>query len=137
MHYWNKCLISREEIISIQSIPVSATDEEDAFIWRGTAKGDFPVRSAYHVQKDRETENKAEGSSRVRNNTIWRNIWQYFNIPNVEKHFLWRACHDILPTRVSRKVLMDPSCPICEREPETVWQCPSASDVWSAGCTKF
>ncbi|XP_059436785.1 uncharacterized protein LOC132169849 [Corylus avellana] len=87
-------------------------------------------------------ETKAEGSSRVRNSPIWRNIWQ-LHIPNAEKHFLWRACHDILPTRVnmcSCKVIMDPSCPICMREFETVfhtlWQCPSASDVVEAMFSK-
>lgn len=138
MKWWNYAMLeqifSRKEIISIQSILMSTTDQKDALIWRGTAKGVFWVRSAYHIQKDREMVHKAEGSSRTRNNTIWRSIWQ-LNIPN-EKHFLWRACHDSLPTRAnmcSRKVITDPSCPICEREPETafhtLWQCPSVSDV--------
>jgi ribonuclease HI len=70
-------------------------------------------------------------------------IWQ-LNIPNVEKHFLWRACHDILPTRVNlcaRKIITDPLCLLCEREPETafhiLWQCPSAGDVWGAGGKVF
>jgi ribonuclease HI len=55
----------------------------------------------------------------------------------------WRACQDILPTRdklFRRKVISDPSCPICGLEAETIihilWQCPSAQDVWSEGCIK-
>lgn len=54
-----------------------------------------------------------------------------------KKKILWRACHDILPTRanlVKRNIVDDPECPICEREVETgfhiLWQCPSAMDAW-------
>lgn len=136
-------LFSREEIQSIQSLPISATDQEDGLFWRGTANGAFSVKSAYHIHKERDLATTPARSSGVRHSTIWRNIWQ-LNIPNAEKHFLWCACHNILPTRVnlcSWQVLTESSCPICMREPETVfhslWQCPSASDVWSAGCTKF
>jgi hypothetical protein len=55
------------------------------------------------------------------------------------KKFLWRACHDILPTR--RKITNDPTCPLCGPETETtvhiLWQCPSAADAWSVGCAKL
>jgi hypothetical protein len=87
--------------------------------------------------------NKAEGSSRVQYSSMWRSIWRQ-KLPYAEKHFLWRACHEILPTKANlflRKVTMDPYCPICEGEEETVyhalWQCPAARDMWSAGCVKF
>jgi hypothetical protein len=89
---------------------------------------------------------KAERSSCGREKTIWNTIWQ-LNIKNVEKHFLWRACHDSLPIKVnlcSRMITSDPLyplCPICEIEPETVyhilWQCPLAGNVWSAGGFTF
>jgi hypothetical protein len=43
--WWNEALLeqlfSREEVISIQSIPLSTTNQEDTLIWRGTAKGIF------------------------------------------------------------------------------------------------
>jgi ribonuclease HI len=144
---WNFVLLerlfSREEIISIQSVPLSITNQEDALIWRGTKKGIFTVRSAYFLEKEREMATKPEGSSRTRQSSIWKLIWQQ-QMPNAEKHFLWRACHEILPTKANlctRKVLLEPRCPICEREEETVvhalWQCPAARDVWSAGNIKF
>ena len=70
-------------------------------------------------------------------------MWQ-LKIPNVDKHFLWRACHGIFPTKVKlceRKMLSDPICPVYEREPETIfytlWQCPATGDVWSGGGTIF
>jgi ribonuclease HI len=62
----------------------------------------------------------------------------------VEKVWFWKACQDILPTRDNlfrRKVVDDPNCPICGREMETIyhtlWQCPSAQDIWSGSCSKI
>jgi hypothetical protein len=141
--WWNLGLLhqlfSSDEVKSIQALPISETNQEDCLVWRGTARGVFSVRSAYHIQKDRILATKAEGSSCGRNKTIWNKIWQ-LKIKNTEKHFLWRACHDSLPTKVnlaSRMIISDPLCPICGLEPETayhiLWQCPSACDVWSAG----
>jgi ribonuclease HI len=58
-------------------------------------------------------------------------------IPNAAKKIFWRACHNLLPTKdnlLRRKVVNEPLCPICEKEPETVihalWDCPAAMDVW-------
>ena len=128
---------------AIYSISVSATDHEDTLIWRGMANGVFLMRSAYHIQKEQELAPKAGGSSSARINSFWRSMWQ-LKIPNVDKHFLWRACHGIFPTKVKlceRKMLSNPICPIYERELETIfhtlWQCPAAGDVWSGGGTIF
>ena len=86
--------------MSIQSMPVSVMDQEDILILRGTTKEVFSARSAYHIQKVRDMATRAGGSSCGRDSKIWRTIWQ-LNIKNVEKHFLWRACHDSLPTKVN------------------------------------
>lgn len=146
-NWWNFALLerlfSREEILAIQTVPLSTTNQEDTLIWRGTPKGIFTVRSAYYLEKEREEATKPEGSSRTRHSSIWKLIWQQ-KMLNAEKHFLWRACHEILPTKAtlcSRKVIMESCCTICEREEETVyhalWRCPGARDVWSAGSKKF
>lgn len=57
-------------------------------------------------------------------------------IPLTTKKFLWRACLDILPTKVNlckRKILIDQTCPLCLVELETtehiLWDCISASDI--------
>jgi hypothetical protein len=54
--WWNNpllaCLFSKEEIDKIHTIPISCTNQEDTFIWRGTKNGTFSVRSAYHLQKE-------------------------------------------------------------------------------------
>jgi hypothetical protein len=52
--------------------------------------------------------------------------------------FLWRVCHEILPTKANlckRKIILDSLCLICGLADETsfhiLWECPSARDVWS------
>jgi hypothetical protein len=86
---------------------------------------------------------QAKSSSNGVGDEVWKRIWK-LHIPNCEKNFLWRACHDILPTKASlhrRKVTTDDLCPICAREEETcfhiLWSCPSARDVWSGSIKKF
>jgi hypothetical protein len=60
-------------------------------------------------------------------------------LPNAVKNFIWRACHDLLPTKdnlTRRKVIQDPGCPMCGFEAKTpfliLWGCSSAMDVWGA-----
>ena len=129
--------------MTILSIPISHTNQEDQQIWRGTAAGTFSVRSAYHIEKDREMAAKAVGSSWARTSPIWHSIWK-LNIPSVEKNFLWPAYKNILPTRDNlcrRKIISDPTCLLCEQEAETtfhiLWQCISAKDIWGSGSIVF
>lgn len=118
-HWWNHALIeaifSPTEAEVIKSIPVNNTNQQDVRIWRGTAKSDFSVRSAYYLAKELEVCYKAKSSSRVGDNPFWQDLWK-LHILNVEKHFLWLACHNLLPTKENLqyiKIVQDPSCPIC------------------------
>jgi hypothetical protein len=90
---WNHDLVnqifSKEEAQIILSIPLSGTRQDDVLIWRGTAKGVFFVRSAYHMQKEVEERGKAEPSSSSHCSGVWSKIWK-LPVPNVEKEFLWR-----------------------------------------------
>jgi hypothetical protein len=107
-------------------------------IWSGL----FSVRSGYHLAKENFEHTKAGSSNGFHNSAIWKTMWKLKG-PNTEKHFIWRACHDILPTRenlIMRKIVSDPFCPICGLEVETVshilWECSSTMDVWGA-CKPF
>lgn len=142
-HEWNQALVeqnfSTEEVKIIFSIPLSRTSQEDVLILRGTTKGVFSVRSAYHMQKEVEEETQAECSSHGPTSEVWGRLWK-LPVPNMENNFLWKACHDILSTRVNlhrRKVLDDPKCPIYGRDDETtahiLWKCSSVIDVWGKG----
>ena len=57
--------------------------------------------------------------------------------------FGWRACNDILPTKMNlmkRRIINDVACPICMRFLESaihvLWECDAAQDVW-AGSLKI
>ena len=61
-----------------------------------------------------------------------------YGSPNKIKHFMWRACRNILPTKYrlkSKGVEVETSCNVCGRD-ETVshilWGCHTAVEVWSA-----
>lgn len=136
-------LFSPDEAQLILSIPITGSDQPDFLIWRGTAKGIFSVRSAYHMQHEIEMARKAMGPSGNILSGVWGKLWN-LPIPNPEKNFMWRACHDILPTRANlfkQKIIESPKCPICEQEEETtihiLWLCPSAMDVWNEGARIF
>jgi hypothetical protein len=55
----------------IKSIPISSTNQLDVQIWRGTAQGDFSVRSAYHMAKEMEIQTQAESFRRIGDSDIW------------------------------------------------------------------
>jgi hypothetical protein len=147
LHGWNRGLLEDlffpNEVKVILSIPINP-NREDVLTWQGTKNGLFTVRSAYHMAKMRELQKQAESSSSTKKKKkMWWDLW-ILPIPNAEKNFLWRACHEILPTKVSlykRKVVGDPLCPICSLEEETcfhiLWDYPSARDVWSGSLKKF
>ena len=66
---------------------------------------------------------------------IWSDKWK-LKLPNVEKNFLWRSRHEILPTCVNlnrRKIVGDAIYPICGVDDEAVayalWHCSAAKDV--------
>ncbi|XP_059450800.1 uncharacterized protein LOC132181566 [Corylus avellana] len=68
---------------------------------------------------------------------VWKGIWKIQGA-SVVKTFMWQACNNILPTKevlYKRKIVQEPSCPICGLANETVdhilWSCPSAKDVWT------
>lgn len=110
---------------------------------RDSKNGDFTVRSAYYLQKDFERRGMAESSITPTHSKVWSKIWGQ-KAPNVVKNFLWRACHEILPTKKNlqqRKINEDPLCPVCGLEEETtrhiLWECISARDVWCMGRIKF
>jgi hypothetical protein len=144
--WWNtqllELLFTGEEIKMIQSIPISSTNRSDAIIWRGTVNGIFSVRSAYYIQQDLEVQTTAGTSNLGCKREVWRKLWALL-VPNVEKHFILRACHDSLQTRenlAKRKVITNLIYHFREQEKETcshiLWQCPSARDVWSIGPLK-
>jgi hypothetical protein len=82
--WWNiellEQLFTKEETIAIKSIPISATDQADRLIWRGTVKGCFSVRSAYYIQKEAEALQQA-GDLGVTTKWLFGKHYGSFNYP--------------------------------------------------------
>jgi hypothetical protein len=144
---WNQQLLARnftkEEMTAINTIPISLLSQPDVQVWRGTTSGVFSVKSAYHLANEIGNLNTLEASTQRDNSVMWKTMWK-LRLPNAAKNFFWRACHNLLPTKdnlLRRKVVKEPLCPICEREPETVvhalWSCPTVSDVWGSSHRLF
>jgi hypothetical protein len=113
---WNTGLISEifleEEAELIRSIPLSPLPVEDRLIWRGTKNGLFSVRSAYYMEME-NIANLQGSMSKPDEGRNWKEIWK-LKVPNVVKHFLWKALNNLLPTKtnLARKgLLKTPSAP--------------------------
>jgi hypothetical protein len=135
-NWWNVALIkeifSAEESDLICGIAVSPRGGEDRRIWKFNKSGDFTVKSAYHLAKEKFEVDKGNSSNRDRIMPLWKVIWN-IEVPRAAKSFLWKACSGILPTKdkvYKRKISSDPLCPICCTEEETIvhslWDCIAA-----------
>ena len=66
---------------------------------------------------------------------LWKLVWK-LHCPNKIKHFLWRACKNILPTNFCltfRSVALDSSCGFYggyESSGHALWDCAIAAKVW-------
>ena len=111
--------------------------------WLHHKKGLFTVKSAYKVVREvLHGGNIAESLRGCVGKRVWAALWK-LRIPNKIKVFGWRACNDILPTKLNlskQKIIEDAMCPICMRFPKlaihALWECEAAKDVW-AGSLKI
>lgn len=87
-----------------------------------------------------QTTNQGQSSNNGEFDACWKQIW---SLPcfNAVRNFMWRACTNSLPTKISlftKKMVAAPICPTCLNEEETPghvpWSCPTAIDVvWLLG----
>ena len=139
-NWWNIGLIneifSKEEAAMICNIPICPQRQVDKLEWVGTKNGEFSVRSTYHLAMSKQEGNLGSCSDNEHSRKVWRAIWG-IQVPAVTKKFLWKACSNILPTKlnlVKKGINTDPRCPICGLQKETVehalWTCEAIRDVW-------
>ena len=92
-------------------------------IWLHQRKGIFTVKSTYTVAREVLKGGRVAESSRgCVGKGIWFALWK-LRILNKIKVFGWRACNEILPTKLNlskRRIIEDAMCPICLRFPELV-----------------
>ena len=123
----------------IKAIPLSFRRPNDSLIWTRNKSGEFSVRGAYYLQTEIERNtkgNQASSSNPSRLHSFWIGIWAA-QVPPKIKTFIWRTCHDNLPTRTKLfdgKILNSFSCMFCTDEAETCnhlfLECPFAQAVW-------
>jgi hypothetical protein len=144
---WNSSLVNTsfipEEASTILNIPLSPFQPKDRLIWRCTKNGEFTVKNAYHLGMEMRDREKAGSSGGNKKGDLWKACWS-LKVPNAVKMFVWRACHNLLPTRANlfrKGVCEDKMCPICVQEEEIVahvsWGCPAANDVWGGASRKL
>lgn len=124
---WKQEILSQvflpHEAEIIGGITLSSNLQNDRQIWAPIATGLFSVRSAYWVAKE---EAVTGGRAGVSNDSSERKFWKYLcsmNLPHKVRHFAWRACKDILPTKENlerRKVLVDSCCEVCQTDVESL-----------------
>ena len=95
------------------------------------------------MAKKIQGEDRAESLGGSARKKVWTALWN-LKIPNKIKVFGWRACNDILPTRVNlsrRRIIIDEKCPICIRELEStihdIWECAAVQDIWAGSIWKL
>ncbi|KAL5741391.1 hypothetical protein ACOSP7_028123 [Xanthoceras sorbifolium] len=131
---WNAPLIRdsfmQEEAESILQLPLSYSSG-DTVIWHHDKRGEFTVKSAYKIAFQLHFSDLPSCS--IGPSFIWKYIWD-LDLPAKIKIFAWRACKDILPTKVlifRRKISASFCCDQCGALPETVdhaiWGCSKSS----------
>ena len=104
----------------ILSIPISARLPEDSLIRAWTLNGRLSVKSAYKVaQKMLKTEGSRGEEGGCSDGSVMRDIWRIawnLKCPNKIKHMFWRACKNILPTKLrlkARGIGKEGGCDLC------------------------
>ena len=83
----------------IKSIPLSSCLPEDTIVWAATPNGLFTVRSAYRLAMEEvRSSNRGSSSDPSKIRRFWKRLWK-LQVPHKVRHFAWRACRDILPTK--------------------------------------
>jgi hypothetical protein len=128
-------LFSEVEVQAISNIPISLSLPMDRLVQNATSNGSFSVYSAYHLGK--EIQQRSLGACSFSNTglEIRKGLWS-INVLNLVKVFMWKAEHNILPTKANlfkRRVVKDPICPCYKQEEESIvhalWTYPAAMDV--------
>ena len=130
-------LFMPHEVEVIKAIPISSHLPEDKLIWAWSNNGVFSVKNAYWIACQMSiAEFSGSSSDGSQERSFWKRLWQ-INVPHKIRHFVWRACRDILPLKtnlVKRNVLQVATCDGCNVEEDSIhffWKSGRAKELWS------
>ena len=111
-------------------------------MWAEISNVKFSVHSAYTVATRLSSNpNSGTSSNMGLGRQFWKRLWA-LPLPHKTRHFTWRACHDMLPTKINLlkcKAVQDSLCDGCRLEVETTGHtfisCLRAHEVWA--CSKI
>lgn len=132
---WNSSLINAifpmEVANKILRMPLVSAAAHDALIWNPDKKGEYTVRSAYHLCQEVTYQLHDPASS-----CNWNFIWK-LAVPLKVRNFVWRVCQNCVPTktRLLEKGVDCPSvCEVCGNANETLWHalftCSRSKKCW-------
>ncbi|KAF4351647.1 hypothetical protein G4B88_025093 [Cannabis sativa] len=138
---WNHALIQSlfpsDISQAITAIPLHPISTHDTYFWSLTPHGSYTVNSGYHLAHTKLHQNEPSSSDSKSSNDWWKKLWA-LPLPPKLKHFLWRACYDILPTSrnlFNRKTLHSPHYSRCHYHDETLehalFRCPASQKLWN------
>lgn len=81
-------------------------------MWRDSLQGEFNMKSAYRLAVGLDQNLEYSGH--------W--IWKLQSLLKIQ-FFLWKCAHNIIGVNdclIARSVNIDPFCPLCRKEPETI-----------------
>ena len=117
----------------ILGIPLSLRNTEDRVIWAYTPSGVYSTSSAYKLLSGRDSPGS---SNRKPQKRFWKALWE-LRVPHKIKHFLWRACHNALPTKCNmfrRNIINSKVSELCNEGHEdvlhTLWKCRVVEGFW-------
>ena len=115
-------------------IPLSIRNRKDRVIWAYTSSGVYSTSSAYKLLSTRVSPGSSNQEPQRR---FWKAVWE-LRVPHKIKHFVWRACHNTLPTKCNLFWLKHINSEVCELCNEghkdllhAVWKCRVVEGVWS------
>ena len=110
------------EASTILKIPLNYNLPKDCHNWIGNKRGEFTVKSAYHIASSiGDSVEEGESTSSSSWTLLWKRIWQQ-KVPPKIKIFAWRTYVNDLPTMQNlnqRGVHCFSFCPLCDKAIES------------------
>ena len=130
-------MFAPHEVEVIEAIPLARTTSEDTLYWPWTQSGKYSCKSGYRFLKH-EYGQVEEAESTTGETSFWKKVWA-LRIPPKTRNFIWRACHNSIPTKenllrhcVSDNAFCDRCSCNVESTTHALWTCNELSLIWSS-----